>query len=397
MHVSRKLLIGLVTLLIAAFGSSALVAAEKQLPKVDNFLFIADESGSMRGDYVDNQDSKFSLAKQAMLSMNDLIPELDYQSGLYSAVTGFQSYLDMEPYDTYSMDQAIEQTQVAPSMYGYHTPLASGLNQLAPVLQGLTGDTAVILFTDGGANQGGSPAPMVERLSTQYDTCFHIVSYAQTADQKQTINSMAQANDCTVLVSGTDMQDEAKMQGFVQRVFYTTAGDSDGDGVFDEYDECPGTPAGVQVDDVGCPVDSDGDGVPDYLDECPGTEAGVEVDDVGCPFPVSKSIKILFDFDKAVVKDTYHGELQRIADYLERNSGTDIVIEGHTDSVGPAEYNMRLSEKRAANVKAYLVDKLGIDADRLTAEGYGESRPVADNSTEEGRQKNRRVVGVVFK
>lgn len=397
MHLSRKFLMCLVVLVIAAFGSSALAAVEKQLPKVDNFLFVVDESGSMRGEYMDHQDSKFTLAHQAMLSMNEMIPELNYQAGLYSAVTGFQSYLDMEPYDTSSMNQAIEQTQAAPRMYGYRTPLANGLSQLEPVLQGLPGDTAVILFTDGGANLGGDPAAVVNQLSNQYNTCFHIVSYAQTAKEKQIINSMAQVKDCTVLVSGADMQDEAKMQGFVQRVFYATALDSDGDGVFDEYDECPGTPAGVEVDDVGCPVDSDGDGVPDYLDECPGTAAGVEVDDVGCPFPVSKSIKVLFDFDKAVVKDKYHGELHKIADYLERNPETDMVVEGHTDSIGPAEYNMRLSQKRAANVKAYLVDKLGIDADRLTAKGFGETRPVADNSTKEGRQQNRRVVGVVTK
>ncbi len=397
MHFSRKLLICLVVLVIAAFGSSALAAVEKQLPKVDNFLLVLDESGSMRTTYLDHSDSKFTIAKQAMLNMNDMIPELNYQAGLYSVVTSYQSYLDMEPYDTATMKQAIQQTQVAPRLYGYRTPLANGLSQLEPALQGLPGDTAVILFTDGGANLGGDPAAVVNQLSTQYNTCFHIVSYAQTAKEKQTVNSMAQVKDCTVLVSGADMQDEAKMQGFVQRVFYATALDSDGDGVFDEYDECPGTPAGVEVDDVGCPVDSDGDGVPDYLDECPGTAAGVEVDDVGCPFPVSKSIKVLFDFDKAFIKDKYDDELRRIADYLMRNQGTDMSIEGHTDSIGPAEYNMDLSRRRAANVKEYLVDNLGIDPDRLTTKGFGETRPVADNSTKEGRQENRRVVGVVTK
>jgi OOP family OmpA-OmpF porin len=74
-----------------------------------------------------------------------------------------------------------------------------------------------------------------------------------------------------------------------------------------------------------------------------------------------------------------------------------MVIEGHTDSIGPAEYNMRLSERRAESVKDYLTDKLDIDASRLDTKGYGESRPVADNSTKEGRQKNRRVIGVVTK
>jgi OOP family OmpA-OmpF porin len=340
---------------------------------------------------------KFGFAKRAMLKMNEMIPELDYEAGLFSAVTGFQTYQGMESYDSSAMAQAIAKTNVAPRMFGFNTPLAKGLSKLEPVLQDLSGQTAVILFTDGGANLGGSPAMVVDRLSTQYNTCFHIVSYAQTKEEKQTINAMAQANDCTVLVSGADMEDESKMRGFVNRVFYSTALDSDGDGVFDEYDQCPGTPAGVQVDDVGCPLDSDGDGVPDYLDKCPDTEAGVDVDDEGCPFPVYKTIKVLFDFDKAVIKDKYDDELMKIADYLQRNTQTEMSIEGHTDSIGPAEYNMRLSERRAESVKDYLVNKGGVDADRLCTKGYGETRPIADNDTKEGRQKNRRVVGVVSK
>ncbi|MFO7801668.1 MAG: OmpA family protein [Desulfovermiculus sp.] len=442
MHLSKHLFIGLVAVLTAALCTPALAAEQKQLPKVDNFIFLFDASGSMRDNYLEQgmfqsasgttsstgeeEYFKFGFAKKAMLSMNKMIPEVDYQAGLYSAATGFQTFVDMEPYDTESMDQAIQKTQVAPRMYGFDTPLADGISKLEPALEGLSGPTAVVVFTDGGANQGGDPAPVVNRLSNEYNTCFHIVSYAQSKDEKKTVNAMAQAKDCSILVSGADMQDRDKMKGFVKRVFYTTAQDSDGDGVFDEKDECPNTPAGVEVDDVGCPVDSDGDGVADYMDECPNTpsgmqvndqgcpdsdgdgvydnidqcpdtEAGVEVDDVGCPFPVSKQIKVQFDFDKATVKDTYHSELQKVADYLKRNPETDMTIKGYTDSTGPAEYNMRLSEKRAANVRDYLVDKLDVDADRLTTKGYGETRPVADNSSQAGRQKNRRVVGVVSK
>ncbi|MFW5819191.1 MAG: OmpA family protein [Desulfovermiculus sp.] len=412
MNLPKHLFIALAAVLMVAVCASVSASAEKKIPKVDNFIFLFDASGSMRDSYMgqgvpegvsgaipasDGAHFKFTHAKNAMLDMTEMIPELDYQAGLFKGATTIQSAQDMQSYDSSSFAQAIEQTDVASKMFGNTTPLADGIQNLESELKNLSGETAVIVFTDGGANQGGDPAGVVERLSAQYNTCFHIVSYAQDMDEKKTINAMADARDCTVLVSGEDMQDEDKMQGFVQRVFYSTAKDSDGDGVYDEDDKCPDTPAGVEVDEDGCPVDSDGDGVPDYLDKCPDTEAGVEVDDEGCPYPVSKRIKVYFDFDKAEVKDKYHDELKEMAQYLSRNQDTEVVIEGHTDSTGPAEYNMELSERRAESVKDYLTDKLDIDDARLDTKGYGETRPVADNSSKEGRQKNRRVIGVVSK
>jgi OOP family OmpA-OmpF porin len=413
MYLSRNLFIGLAALLAVALGTSAWGAAAKHQPKIDNFIFVSDESGSMRDNYMgqgtfthatgttastgEEEYFKFSFAKRAMQDMNQMIPELDYQAGLFSAVTGFQSYQDLAPYDTKALCQAISKTQVAPRMYGFNTPLAKGLSKLEPTLQGLSGKTAVILFTDGGENLGGSPAAVIDRLGSQYNTCFHIVSYAQSADEKKTIDAMAAVQDCTILVNGADMTEEAKMQDFVQQVFFSTAMDSDGDGVFDSDDQCPGTPAGVEVDEYGCPIDSDGDGVPDYLDKCPGTEAGVEVDNAGCPFPVHKTIKVYFGFDQAEIQDKYDSELMKIADYLRRNPQTVMTIEGHTDSVGPAEYNMKLSERRAESVRDRLVNTLNVDPDRLTTKGYGETKPIADNDTKQGRKKNRRVIGVVTK
>jgi OOP family OmpA-OmpF porin len=76
---------------------------------------------------------------------------------------------------------------------------------------------------------------------------------------------------------------------------------------------------------------------------------------------------------------------------------TKIAIEGHTDSIGSNEYNQKLSERRANSVKNYIIDNFGIDAKRLRAEGFGETRPIADNNTDEGRQRNRRVESVLIK
>ncbi|MBN1663646.1 MAG: OmpA family protein, partial [Deltaproteobacteria bacterium] len=107
------------------------------------------------------------------------------------------------------------------------------------------------------------------------------------------------------------------------------------------------------------------------------------------------TINIKFDFDKAVVKPMYHDELKQFADVLKKNPEINLKIEGHTDDVGSDEYNQKLSERRAQVVRTYLVDVFRIDAERLTAKGYGESRPVYDNRVEIGRAKNRRVEAAV--
>ena len=162
--------------------------------------------------------------------------------------------------------------------------------------------------------------------------------------------------------------------------------DSDGDGVPDYMDECPDTPMGVQVDSRGCPLDSDGDGVPDYMDECPDTPEGAKVDEQGC-WVIDGCY---FDFDKHEIKPLYYSALDNVLTVLRDTPNLKISIQGHADSIGSKEYNQDLSEKRAGAVMEYLVAN-GIDKGRLSAVGYGLSRPRAPNKTETGRALNRRV------
>jgi len=175
--------------------------------------------------------------------------------------------------------------------------------------------------------------------------------------------------------------------------------DSDKDCVPDYLDKCPNTPAGVDVDKdgcPGCPVDSDNDGVIDCLDKCPNTPAGATVDKDGCSnVKVTITLHVEFDTDKAVVKDKYRDEIKKVADFMKKFPKTTAAIEGHTDNVGTAAYNERLSKRRADSVRQYLIDNFGIEASRLTATGYGLTKPIAGNDTEEGRQKNRRVEAVL--
>ena len=109
------------------------------------------------------------------------------------------------------------------------------------------------------------------------------------------------------------------------------------------------------------------------------------------------SIKLLvnFDFDSDDVQEKYFSDLSELADFLKRFDDLDVDIEGHTDSSGPEDYNQQLSQRRAQAVVDLLVNQYGIDASRLEARGYGESRPVESNDTKEGRAANRRVMATL--
>lgn len=183
--------------------------------------------------------------------------------------------------------------------------------------------------------------------------------------------------------------------------------DSDHDGVADGLDECPETPQGVKVGPDGCPLDLDRDGVFDGIDKCPDTPAGVKVDATGCPvaapapaaapaaIPMTKGQTLVlegvnFETNSAKLKPESSQVLDRVAESLKANPGVRVEVAGYTDSAGKQAYNVDLSKRRAASVRSYLVSK-GIAASRLETKGYGPAHPVADNTTAEGRARNRRV------
>lgn len=107
--------------------------------------------------------------------------------------------------------------------------------------------------------------------------------------------------------------------------------------------------------------------------------------------PVRVELDVKFDFDKAVVKQESQPDIRALADFMSQYPSTSTVVEGHTDSVGTDAYNQNLSERRANAVRDVLVNQYGVGASRVSSVGYGESRPVADNATAEGRAINRRV------
>jgi OOP family OmpA-OmpF porin len=107
------------------------------------------------------------------------------------------------------------------------------------------------------------------------------------------------------------------------------------------------------------------------------------------------SLDIEFDINKADIRPQYHDEVAKVGDFMKKYPTTTAVIEGYADEVGSADYNLQLSQRRAESVVKALVDKFGIDPTRLSAKGYGEAKPISDNSSDAGRQKNRRIDAII--
>lgn len=159
---------------------------------------------------------------------------------------------------------------------------------------------------------------------------------------------------------------------------YAQDGDQDEDGVHDRRDRCPDTPKGTEVRHNGCPL-------PQYPEAAPAPEAPqdevIVLSDLG---------EVLFAFDSATLTPAAEATLDTV---LEKLRGADVLairVDGHTDSVGSDAYNQGLSERRAASVVDYLFSR-GVAAEKLSSQGFGESKPIEDNGTDDGRAQNRRV------
>ena len=393
-----------------------MVRSGEYLQKVNNFLVILDASGTMQG-------AEFNTAKEVVKRMVLTIPDLRLKSGLRSFGSSFgdQNYMlyGMADHDKAKFNASL------PGFAGQGaSPLGDSITAAGSDLKGTTGQCALIVVSDGiptiepSAILGPKAA---EALKKQYGDrlCIYTVHVGDNADGRAIMDNIAKAGICGSAVRAGDIMSPEGMANFVERVFLEKAPsrpsppppapkpapappppppiekDSDNDGVPDSRDKCPGTPAGVTVDKDGCPLDSDRDGVPDYLDKCPGTPIGVTVDKDGCPPPPRVidrlTLQILFDTDRATITEASQKELQKAVAFVKKYPGSKIEVEGHTDSVGPDTYNMKLSERRATTVKDYLIKEAGVNSSKIKAIGFGESKPVADNKTAAGRTQNRRV------
>jgi len=347
-QVCRLLMVVLSLLLLNGWVAPTDVAAE-MVKKVDNFVIFIDQSGSMAWAKATPGNQKFEQAVDAVKRLEQATPELGYSS----AVAVFA------PYKTVSQPANFKQGTLAPAAAGvsppfnYMTPMGDGLSDIAPLIGGLTGKTALIMFTDGESNSGTDPVVQAKDLydANASNLCIHVVSYADTPAGQQTISAIRELSNCSVVADAKSLASDDAMAQFAKDVL---------------YEERMPAPAPKPVSKPApAPV----------------------------PAPVAKEVvtfNLLFGFDKSAITDEMIPVLEQVKMILDEEPDTDFILSGHTDSTGPEVYNQGLSERRAASVKNWLVSN-GVAASRLQAKGYGETQAKYDNSTREGRKLNRRV------
>jgi len=339
--------------------------------KVDNFLIVFDASSSMDDKF--NGNKNFDVAQALVQRMNQTIPEMGQTAGLRSfghspAVSSKSTELiyGMEKFTSKNLVDKFKKITEA----GGTTPMFTAINTSGTDLKGLSGKmNAVIIISDGLGNDGDALSA-AKALKDLYGAsiCFYPILVGNSVEGDTLFKEIAKIGGCGFVSKADELLTSAGMASFVEKVFLS---------------KNPVVPAAPVVKQR---VDSDGDGVYDEDDKCPGTPKGARVNAQGC-WVLSH---VLFDFDKAVIKPVAYPLLDEVIAIFGKNPGMKVDLQGHCDNIGTPEYNKSLSLKRANAVKKYLVKK-GVSENRLTTQGFGFTKPVAPNKTKTDRSLNRRV------
>jgi OOP family OmpA-OmpF porin len=248
---------------------------------------------------------------------------------------------------------------------GGESPAGMAVDAASEDMSIFEGNTAFIFVGDG-KYPDNDPAAATRRLKERYGSSLCVYTVLVGSEDPASIETMktiSDAGECGFYQSAKYLESPQALADWVADVFLSEVmmkaaaapGDSDGDGVTDDIDQCPDTPAGAPVNEKGCWI----------------------IDNVE------------FDFDKFNIKSEFVSILVEIADVMKENPSLTIRIDGNTDNIGTEEYNMKLGEKRAMAARQYLIDQ-GIAANRISTQSFGYSRPVATNATDWGRARNRR-------
>jgi len=426
-------LVGCTTLTpVADFGTPTIDTAGYE-QKVANVMIVYDASSSMDEGY--NGHKKHDIAMAVVKHLNQAVPaDLDLKSGIrtfgHDPNISNQMTVLFLPVADHS-ESGFEAARLKFDDAGGTSPMEYALNAAAADLEPLQGKTALIVISDG-KSMGAAPLEASREIKQTFGdrVCLYAILVGDDPEGVALMQAMAAVDQCGVFKNADDLLNGPAIATFAQQVLLGDQLDSDGDGVTDDVDQCPNTPANVAVDKQGCPLDADGDGVPDYKDRCAGTPAGVSVDMYGCALdsdgdgvadykdkcpdtpkgivvdqtgcaPLIQSAivtsagtlifkDVQFDSGRWTLKSSSFPILDQIADTLKQAPDLKVEIQGHTDSQGNRAYNLDLSEKRAESVRTYMINA-GVPATRLTAKGFGPDQPLTTNATSEGRADNRRV------
>jgi OOP family OmpA-OmpF porin len=313
---------------------------------VDNFIVLFDTSGSTNQMVPGRDITKIQAAKNMLKERAGWFPELGHQAGLY-IYTGHETlagtFKEVYGMQSYNRERFAAAVDKLPETGQGAATLNAGLSPLRKVLAGLSGKTAVIMFTDGKMTRmrgAKRPLQIAQEMARDHDVCFYMISSATADVEAQLVEAVDSINVCSRVIP--------------LRVF------------LDNPNYLSGALFAIRTRS--------------YVRLKPVTEVvGFQARDM------------LFDFDSSIIRSEYNEKLDLLGNYLQRNPDAYAVAGGYTDNTGDEEYNLWLSERRAMRVKNYLVANHGIDANRIVTLWFGPFNPVGDNATDAGRQLNRRV------
>jgi len=316
-------------------------------PKIDNFIILLDQSGSMFIKEQGKTQSKAEMAKKLMATVNERVPELGYKGSL-TVFAPDKTLIGPSEYNRETFKKTIEGLPQTGTIFGNQTPLGDAILELDSTLSKSAGKTAVLIFSDGEKNIGRDALLAARTMHEKYpDVCFHALSFSEDAKGRETLKSISQLGDCLYIEASDLSKDPAAADKLAKDIFYTAE-------VYEVAKEVVAVEASAVIPEV------------------------IDLETVN------------FGFDKYELSPEAKISLDENLKKLSNQPDLSIFIQGYTDSTGPEEYNQKLSERRAQAVYDYFTAK-GVAPERMKTAGHGESLPIADNSTAQGRALNRRT------
>jgi OmpA-OmpF porin, OOP family len=346
--------------------STVCLAGSPKSIKYENIILLVDQSDEMHEIYKGRR--KHSIAKETARSFLENIPRnISLQGAIYSY--GVLT-VDDEKYCNQIREWAplnIEQFQ---SSIDTIKPL-KGPSSLSMAMakvhkdlrdKNISGQTVIIVISGGNLSDVGNPVSEMGKIKDflKNNVCVHTIYIGKDEKGGRNLTNLVKTGKCGEAVGFSLVNRNQEMNAYVHDIFFGTIGDMDKDHVPDDDDQCPNSPRGANTDERGCWT----------------------------------IYNINFDSAKWDIKPDDYEELEDIVETLNVNPEIHLLVRGHTDSQGSDELNQILSKKRAEAIMEYLVEN-GVNKRRLMAAGKGESEPIAENSTDQGMAKNRRIEFVV--
>jgi OOP family OmpA-OmpF porin len=365
---------GIAIVLVCTMVSACSFFAKKQVAKdltseaiqrIETLLVIFDATETHEEEAFGKK--KLDEAKNILTLLNDGIQKFPVTTGLRTVANTTQLIYGLSAHDAKKFQAMIDSVTTAKGKIS----MSAAINASKYDLKAASGNIAVVIISDG-LSTNNLALKSAEILGVDFTNrlCLYTICVGNHPQGATFMTQLAQKTACGFSVSSTRLNTADAMQQFIKSIFFADASDL------------------VETDIQG--ADADGDGIANTIDLCDRTPKGAVVDPNGC-WDIQH---IFFDWNKADVHVQYKNKLVKAVEVFKANPDLHVEFQGHTDNTGNDAYNQQLSEQRANNVKNILI-KQGVSKKQLSTQGFGKTRPLSPNDSDDNRAKNRRVESVI--